>query len=79
MMEDLTKNYARVEEKNQRTMAELRKANYELTYQKRIIFKVGERRRDIKKKFFFFFDFFLTFFFLFFHRSTWICVIVVLI
>ena len=55
MMEDLTKNYARVEEKNQRTMAELRKANYELTYQKRIIFKVGERRRDIKKKFFFFF------------------------
>ena len=58
MMEDLTKNYARVEEKNQRTMGELRKANYELTYQKRIIFKVGERRRDIKKKFFFFLTFF---------------------
>jgi hypothetical protein len=39
MMSDLTKNYARVEEKHTRTIKECRKKNYELTYQKRTIFK----------------------------------------
>jgi chromosome segregation ATPase len=39
MMADLTTNYARIEEKNTRSINELRKKNYELTYQKRTIFQ----------------------------------------
>ena len=39
MMTDLTQNYQRIEDKNQRIITELRKKNYELTFQKRTIFR----------------------------------------